>query len=51
MTLRTTPDRISGKRGAEVQGSNPEFTGILLLFFLVFIYLASIKGSLQVHAS
>ena len=35
------------RRGSDVQGSNPGFKGVLLLS--VFIYLASMKGSLQGH--
>ena len=35
-------------RGLEFQGLNPDFTGVLLLYFFI---LASMKGSLQGHVS
>ena len=34
MTLLTTQDRNSGKRDSVLQGSNPDFTSVLLLSFL-----------------
>ena len=43
MTLVTTQDRRSGKRGPEVQGSFLGFASIFLLYFFFFIYLATFE--------
>ena len=52
MTLVTTQDKNSGKWGSEVQGSNPEFTGNLILpFFSLNLFIAFMKGYLQGHVS